>query len=88
MLLSLFKRRETSFIIIIIIIIIMCDFTFDNKFCKYFVNLRQLYIKVLVSFNVDQCLSRKTGNISISLFYDEKLEIEKEKKTLDLFARM
>ena len=57
----------------------MYDFTFEDKFCKYFVNLGQLYKEVLVSFNTDQYLPRKTYKISISLFYDEKLVIEKVK---------
>ena len=66
----------------------MYDFTFEDKFCKYFVNLGQLYKEVLVSFNTDKYLPRKTYKISISLFYDEKLVIEKvkKKKTLDQFA--
>ena len=58
----------------------MYDFTFEDKFCKYFVNLGQLYKEVLVSFNTDKYLPRKTYKISISLFYDEKLVIEKVKK--------
>ena len=57
----------------------MYDFTFEDKFCKYFVNLGQLYKEVLVSFNTDKYLPRKTYKISISLFYDEKLVIEKVK---------
>ena len=32
-------------------------------------------------------MSSKTDEISIFLFYDEKLVIEKEKKTLDQYAR-
>ena len=40
-----------------------------------------------VSFNIDQCLSNRTDKISISLFYDEKLDVEKEKKYLDQFSK-
>ena len=58
----------------------MYDFTFEDKFCKYFFNLGQLYKEVLVSCNTDKYLPRKTYKISISLFYDEKLVIEKVKK--------
>ena len=46
-----------------------------------------MYNEVLVSFNINQCLSSKTDKISSSLFYDEKLVNEKEKQTLDQFAR-
>ena len=38
-----------------------------------------------MSFNIDQCLLNKTDKISISLLYDEKLNVEKEKKQLDQF---
>lgn len=60
----------------------MDDFTFEDKFCKHFVNLRQLYNELLVSFNIAHCLPSKTDKISISLFYNKKLVIEKEKRTL------
>lgn len=44
----------------------MDDFTFEEKVCKYTVNLSQLCKEVLVSFNIDQCPSRKGDKISIS----------------------
>ena len=66
----------------------MYDFTFEDKFCKYFVNLGQLYKEVLVSFNTDKYLPRKTYKISISLFYDEKLVIEKVKKKKKLLISL
>ena len=65
----------------------MDDFTFEDKFWKHFVNLRQLYNELLVSFNIAHCLPSKTDKISISLFYNKKLVIEKEKRTLGQFAR-
>ena len=55
------------------------DFSFEDKFCKHFAAMRQCF-EVFVSFNIDQCLLNKTGKISISPFYDEKLVVEKEKK--------
>ena len=65
----------------------MDDFTFEEKVCKYTVNLSQLCKEVLVSFNIDQCPSRKGEKISVSLFYNEKLVIE-NKKALDQFANV
>ena len=37
--------------------------------------------------NIDQCLSEMTDKISISPYYDEKLDVEKEKRQLDQFTR-
>ena len=45
------------------------EFSFEEKFCKS--------SEVFVSFNTDQCLSKMTDIISISLYYDEKLDVEK-----------
>ena len=41
-------------------------------FCKHFVSLRKSF-EVFVTFNIDQCLSK-------SLYYEEKLDIEKEER--------
>ena len=62
------------------------NFSFEDKFCKHSVSLRRNF-EVFVSFNIDQCLSKMTDKISISLYYDEKLEVEKEKGQLGQFAR-
>ena len=62
------------------------DFSFEDKFCKHFATLRQCF-EVFASFNIDQCLLSKTDKIFVSLFYDEKLNVEKEKKQLYQFAR-
>ena len=55
------------------------DLSFEDKFCKHFSALRQRF-EVFVSFNIDQYLLSKTDRILISLFYDEKLNVEKRKK--------
>ena len=60
---------------------LVMDFSFEDKFCKHFAASRKCF-KVLVSFNIEQCLSDRTHEITISLFYDEKLGVEKEKKLL------
>ena len=62
------------------------DFSFEDKFYKHFVSLKK-NSEVFVTFNIKQCLSEKTDKISISLYYDEKLDIEKGKRQLDQFAR-
>ena len=61
------------------------DLAFEDNFCKHFKALRDCF-KVFVNFNTDQCLSKLTDRISISLYYDKKLEVEKEKRQLDQFA--
>ena len=63
------------------------DFSFKDKFCKHFVSLRQFYNEVHVSFNIDRCLPSRTDKIKISLFHDEKLDVEKKKRSLDQFAK-
>ena len=62
------------------------DFSFEDEFCKHFAASRKCF-KVLVSFNIEQCLSNRTHEITISLFYAEKLGVEKEKSYLDQFAK-
>ena len=61
------------------------DFPFEDKFCKYFKALRDCF-EGFISFNIVQCLSKLTDKISILLYYDEKLDVEKEKRQLDEFA--
>ena len=53
------------------------DFSLEEKFCKYFKILRQSYNEMNVVFNIE------TYKIIFSLFYDEKIDIEKEKGFLD-----
>ena len=62
------------------------DFSFEDNFCKHFNSLRDCF-EVFVSFNIDQCLSKLTDKISILLYYDVKLDVEKEKRQLNQFAR-
>ena len=59
------------------------DFSFEDKFCKHFVSLRKSS-EVFVNFNIDQCLPKMTDKIYISLYYDEKLDVEKEKRYINL----
>ena len=66
--------------------IIVMAFSFEDKFCKHFVSLRK-NSEVLLRFNIDQCLSKMTDKISIPLYYDEKLDVKKEKRQLDQFSR-
>ena len=59
-------------------------FFLNEKFCKYFKILRQSYNLVVVS----ECgFYIETYKIIVSLFYDEIIDIEKEKGFLDQFAR-
>lgn len=53
------------------------DFSFEDKFCEHFKVLRDCF-EVFVSFDIDQFLSNFTDKNSISLYYNEKLEIEKK----------
>ena len=62
------------------------DFSYEDKFCKHFVSLRKSF-EVFVTFNIDQCLSKMTDKISIYLYYEEKLDIEKEERQLDQLVR-
>ena len=62
------------------------NFSFEDKFCKHFVSLRK-NSEVLITFNINQYLPKMVEKISVSLYYDEKLDVEKEKRQLDQFAR-
>ena len=53
------------------------DFSFGDNFFECF--------DVFVSFNIDQCLSEWTDKISMLLYYDEMLDVEKKKRQLDQF---
>ena len=57
------------------------DFSLEEKFCKYFKILRQAYHEGDLVFNIE------TYKIIVLHFYDEKIDIEKEKGFLDQFAR-
>ena len=56
------------------------NFSFEDNFCKHFKALRDCF-ELFVSFNIDQCYSKLTNKISILLYYDEKLDVEKEKES-------
>ena len=60
-------------------------FSFKDNFCKNFIALRDCF-EVFISFNIDQYLLKLTDKISILLYYDEKLDLEEEKRQLDQFA--
>ena len=62
------------------------DFSSEDKFCNHFILLRKNF-EVFVTFNIDQCLFKMTDKISTSLYCDEELDVEKEKRQLDQFAR-
>ena len=62
------------------------DFSFEDNLSKHFKALRVCF-EVFVSCNIDQCLSKLTDKISISPYYDEKLDVEKEKRQLHQFSR-
>ena len=57
------------------------DFFLEENFCKYFKIVRQSFNEENVVFNIE------TYKVIVSLFYDEKIEIEEEKGFLDQFAR-
>ena len=61
------------------------NFSFEDNFCKHFKALRDCF-ELFVSFNIDQCYSKLTNKISILLYCNEQLDVEKEKKELDQFA--
>ena len=57
------------------------DVTIEQKFCNYFKKLRWSYNDVEIYFNIGEF------KINVSLYSDQKLNISKEKRDLDLFAR-
>ena len=63
----------------------MDDFSFENKFCQHFKYLRK-NAEVFVSFNIDRCQSILNDKITISLYYNNKLDVENEKRRLDRFV--
>ena len=63
----------------------MDDFSFENKFCQHFKYLRE-NTEAFVSFNIDRCQSILNDKITISLYYNNKLDVENEKSRLDKFA--
>ena len=56
------------------------DVSLEEKFFNYFKKLRWSYNEVEISFNIDEF------KINVSLYSDQKLNILKEKKDIDLFA--
>ena len=63
----------------------MDDFSFENKFCQHFKYLRK-NAEVFVSFNIDRCQSILNDKITISFYYNDKLDLKNEKSRLDKFA--
>ena len=63
----------------------MNDFSFEITFCQHFKYLRE-NTEVFVSFNIDWCQSILNGKITISLYYNNKLDVENENSRLNKFA--
>ena len=63
----------------------MDDFSFENKFCQHFKYLRE-NPEVFVSFNIDWCQSILNDKITMSLYYNNKLDVGNEKSRLDKFT--
>lgn len=61
--------------------IIMVDVSLENKFCNYFKKLRWSYNEIEIFFNNEEF------KINFSLYSDQKLNLLKEKREIDLFAR-
>ena len=53
----------------------------EEKFCKYFKKLKWSYNEIEVSFDIEDF------KINVSLCCNQKLNVSKEKRDLDLFAR-
>ena len=60
-------------------------FSYEEIFCKHYKFLRE-NVEVFVSFNIDHCQSILNDNVTISLYYNDKLDVENEKSRLDKFA--
>ena len=63
----------------------MDDFLFENKFCQHLKYLQE-NSEVFVSFNIDRYHSILNDKIIISLYYNNKLDVENERSRLDKFA--
>ena len=63
----------------------MNDFWFENKFCQHFQYLRE-NTEVFVRFNIDRCQSILNNKMTISLYYNNKLDVENENSRLDKFT--
>ena len=57
------------------------DTSLEEKFCKYFKKLGQSYNEVEVTYIINDF---KT---IICFYYDQKLDLEREKRNLNLFTR-
>ena len=66
---------------VVVYFFIMDILSLEEKFCKYHKKLRWSYDEVEVVFNIDDL------QIVVSLYYDQELDLEIEKRNLDLFAR-
>ena len=63
----------------------MDDFSFENKFCQHFKYLRE-NAEVFVSLNMDRCQSILNDTVTISLYFNDKLDVENEKDKVDKLA--
>ena len=63
----------------------MDDFLIENTFGQHFKYLRE-NTEVFVNFNIDSCQSILNDKITISLCYNNKLDVENENSRLDKFA--
>ena len=63
----------------------MKDFSIKNKFCQHYKYLRE-NVEVFASFNIDRCPSILNEKITISLYYNDKLDVKNEMSILDKFA--
>ena len=59
----------------------MVDVSLENKFCNYFKKLRWSNNEIEIFFNNEEF------KINVSLYSDQKLNLLKEKREIDLFAR-
>ena len=56
----------------------MDGFSFEDKFYQYFKYLRES-AEVFVSFNIDGCPSILNDKVTISLYYNDKIDVENER---------
>ena len=63
----------------------MIDFSFEQNFYRHFKYLRE-NIEMFVSFNIDRCSHILDDKITMSLYYNNKLDVEDGKSWLDKFA--
>ena len=56
----------------------MDGFSFEDKFYQYFKYLRE-NVEVFVSFNIDRCPSILNDKVTISLYYNDKIDVENKR---------